>query len=100
MFNLIFLFMNTTKENNIRVSLIWVGFLLITIGLGVNMAFCMDAGETWRTVLGIIAFIVLIVGTVRYGWWVRAHYVELDSKAALEEAKKAEAEVKTTAKKK
>lgn len=77
-----------------------MGFLLITIGLGVNMAFAMDAGETWRTVLGILAFIVLIAGTVRYGWWVRAHFVELDNKAALEEAKKAEAEVKAKAKKK
>ena len=80
--------MNTTKENNIRIMLIWLGFLLVTIGLGVNMAFAMDAGETWRTVLGIISFVTLVAGTVRYGWWVRAHFVELDSQAAREEAAK------------
>lgn len=85
MFNLIFLFMNTTKENNVRIVLIWLGFLLITIGLGVNISFCLDAGETWRGIVGLVSFAILVFGTVKFGEWVRNYYVSLDN----EEAKKA-----------
>ena len=77
--------MNTTKENNVRIVLIWLGFLLITIGLGVNISFCLDAGETWRGIVGLVSFAILVFGTVKFGEWVRNYYVSLDN----EEAKKA-----------
>lgn len=72
--------MNTTKQNNIKILAIWLGFILITIGLALNMSFCLDAGETWRVVAGIVSFIILIFGTVKFGQWVRAYYVSLDNK--------------------
>ena len=74
--------MNTTKENNKRILLIWLGFLLITIGLGVNISFCLDNGAAWRGIVGLVSFAVLVFGTVKFGQWVRAYYVSLDNEAA------------------
>ena len=72
--------MNTTKQNNIKIVAIWLCFIVITIGLALNMSFCLDAGETWRVIVGIVSFLFLIVETVKFGQWVRAYYVSLDNK--------------------
>lgn len=74
--------MNTTKENNKRILLIWLGFLLVTIGLGVNISYCLDYGAAWRGIVGLVSFAVLVFGTVKFGQWVRAYYVSLDNEAA------------------
>lgn len=77
--------MNTTKENNIKILLIWLGFLLITVGLGVCVSFCLDNGAIWQAIAGLAAFVILIFGTVKFGQWVRAYYVNLDSQEALKQ---------------
>ena len=91
--------MNTTKENNKKIMLIWLGFLLVTIGLGLNISYCLDYGAAWRGIVGLVSFAVLVFGTVKFGQWVRAYYVDLESKETLAEAEKAKETKKKVAKK-
>lgn len=63
--------MKTNTKFNIRILLIFAGFAIITLAFGLFLADEIDILKCWwKTAIGIIAYIVLIVGCVRFGQYV------------------------------
>lgn len=69
--------MEANVKYNIKIVVIWVCFCLIATALGLFLADAIDVRESgWRAALGIVSYLALIVGTIRYGKYVRSAAVK------------------------
>ena len=69
--------MEANVKYNIKIVVIWVCFCLIAVALGLFLADAIDVRESgWRAALGIVSYLALVVGTIRYGKYVRSAAVK------------------------
>lgn len=82
--------MSTNSKFNIKILLVWLGFCLITIALALFIANAIDFHPCWwKATIGILAFVVLIYGTARFGAYVnQIRYILLAEEKKKEKAAK------------
>ena len=76
--------MTTNSKYNLYIWLIWLGFCLITVVFGLFLADSIDWHPcVWKTILGVVGYIVLIFGTVVFGRYVNTvRAIELSAEKA------------------
>ena len=92
--------MKTGTKFNLRIWAVCLGLWAITVVFGLFLADSIDwHPSVWKTVYGIISYIVLIVGAVFYGYrlnQLKAIELNKEKEAAEKTAKKAKKTTKKT----
>lgn len=92
--------MKTNTKFNLRILAVCLGLWLITVVFGLFLADSIDwHPSVWKTVYGIICYVILIVGAVFYGYrlnQLKAVALNKEKEAAEKATKKAKKTTKKT----
>ena len=62
--------MKTNTKYNLYIVAVWVVFAMITACMGMFLSSAIDNGAVGKSILGVVSYVGLVLGTVKFGKYV------------------------------